>query len=107
MAEYLNQSMLYRGYNWIDKGGSKDVVLAPGGSYSAVWQMSPNRVIVVNWSPYPLYVQHGSVPTEDLYDFVLQGGTSLNIPWNTAICLYSPMGGHVGIYGLREDNNLT
>lgn len=104
MAEILNQGMLYRGYNTADPTNS-DFTLTGGQAFTATFDQACNRLIVVNYSPYPVNLTLGRPASSTAYDVVLQPYMGFAGHVNVgSIGLYCANNAHVAFYSFREDN---
>lgn len=105
MGEILNSGMMWRGYNTADPTND-DVTLVAGTATTVVFDQTCNRLIVANYSPYPVAVKFGgTAATQSEWDVWLQprttfaGGVNFN-----GVSLYSAYPAHVAYFAFREDN---
>lgn len=106
MGEILNSGMMWRGYNTADPTND-DVTLTAATASTVTFDQTCNRLIVANYSPYPVALKLGGgvAATESVWDVWLQprtvfaGGVNYN-----GISLYSAYPAHVAYCAFREDN---
>ncbi len=104
MAEILNSGMMWRGYNTADATNS-DTTLTAGQALAVPFDQSCNRLVVLNYGPYPVNVTLGRPASSTAYDILLQPGQSVAGGINVSgIGLWSAGASHVVWYPLREDN---